>query len=96
MSRRKDKKNNVASSLPFPNLRIDCYGRSTYIYLDGMEISSGVLEVDFHAGSIGNEKKPPVLKLKLHPHVTVMRRVGRERIETTRSTHKHAPSKKKR
>ena len=88
MSRRKI---NVAPNLPFPNLRIDCYGRSTYIYLDGMEISSGVLEVDF----IGNEKKPPVLKLKLHPHVTVMRRVGRERIETTRSTHKHAPSKKK-
>ena len=90
MSRRKI---NVAPNLPFPNLRIDCYGRSTYIYLDGMEISSGVLEVDFHAGSIGNEKKPPVLKLKLHPHVTVLRRVGRERIETT--THKHAPSKKK-
>ena len=93
MSRRKI---NVAPNLPFPNLRIDCYGRSTYIYLDGMEISSGVLEVDFNAGIIGNEKKPPVLKLKLHPHVTVMRRVGRERIETTRSTHKHAPSRKKR
>lgn len=79
--------------LPFPDLRIDCYGRSTYIYLDGMELTSGILELSFKTESVA--KGEPVLDMKLHPHAVTLRRVGKERIETSNSTSPHSPTRRK-
>lgn len=86
---RKTEKKNNQRKLPFPSLRIDCYGKSTHVYLDGMEITPGVLELNFKAGSITDES--PVLELKLHPHAVALKRVKKGRIETTNSTDHHPP-----
>lgn len=87
------KQKKPVKKLPFPTLRIDCYGKETYVYLDGVEISSGVLELKFQVGSIAGE--PPLLELKLHPHAVTLRRVKRERIETAGSTDRHSLHRKK-
>lgn len=79
--------------LPFPTLRIDCYGKSTYVYLDGMEITSGVTEIKFRAG--GMKDGGPVLELKMEPHAVTLRRVKKERIETSCSTDRHSLPKRK-
>lgn len=85
----KKKKQTVKpQKLPFPTLRIDCYGKSTYVYLDGMEITSGILELNFKDVGISQDE-PPELVLKLQPHAATLRRVGKERIETASSTDRH-------
>lgn len=82
---KKKKPKELVHKLPFPNLRIDCYGRGTYVYLDGMEITSGVLALNYKAAGM-SKNEPPVLELKLHPHAVRLRRVTKEKIETARST----------
>lgn len=79
--------------LPFPTLRIDCYGKSTFVYLDGMEIKSGITELIFKAGSI--KDNTPVLELKMEPHAVTLERVKKERIETTNSSNHHSLHKRK-
>lgn len=94
MRRKKKKPIIPPKKLPFPNLRIDCYGKSTYVYLDGMEITSGILELSFKAVGM-NQNESPVLELKLHPHAVTLRRVTREKIETATSTERYSLPEKK-
>lgn len=78
--------------LPFPSLRIDCYGKSTYVYLDGREITPGILSVNFRAKGGG---KAPVLDLKMEPHAVSLEKVKKERVDTTIETDRHALLKQK-
>lgn len=84
----------VPHNLPFPNLRIDCYGKNTHVYLDGMEITPGVLEINFKAVALCRQE-PPVLDLKLHPHTAFLEKVNSERVDTALVTERHQRSEKK-
>lgn len=64
----KKKKQTSQRKLPFPDLRIDCYGKSTHVYLDGRDVG-GILSVDFKAG--GSDRMP-ILKLEMHPHAAAL------------------------
>ena len=75
----------LRKKLPFPDLRIDCYGEQTHVYLDGMEID-GILSVSFKAG--GSDKKP-VLKFEMHPWAARPEKVREERVATALVTSRH-------
>lgn len=92
--RHKKTQKEVIHSLPFPDLRIDCYGKHTYVYLDGVDISSGITKVKFKAVAMGKQE-PPVLDLKLQPHATFLEKVKPERIDTALETSRHQRIRKK-
>lgn len=83
---KKSSQNGTLKKLPFPDLRIDCYGKGVYVYLNGMEITPGVLALEFSAG----ETDTPVLNLKMEPHAVTLKRVKKERIDTTNSVSRYS------
>lgn len=64
------KKKSKKKKLPFPDMRIDCYGKSINVYLDGRDIS-GVKSVTFRAEG----GKEPMLDLSIAPHAASLDKV---------------------
>ncbi len=76
--------------LPFPDMRIDCYGKSTNVYLDGRDIN-GVKSVTFRAEG----GKEPVLDLSIAPYAASLDEVKPWRADTDLVTSRHQRLKKK-
>lgn len=76
--------------LPFPDLRIDCYGKSTNVYLDGKDIS-GIKSVSFRAKG----GKEPSLNLSIAPHAAFLDNVKPWRADTDLVTGRRQRLKKK-
>ena len=83
---KKPSQSRTLKKLPFPDLRIDCYGKGVYVYLNGMEITPGVLALEFTAG----KTDAPVLNIEMEPHAVTLKRVKKERIDTTSSVSRYS------